>query len=168
MSFDFGDRVRVHHVLRPLYLKWLTHVSVPVPSGHGPFMLNEEREVEPRLAVADRNGLPDVLPTDDLGEPLPEPSPLPGSKEVRRMLRRFSSGAGGVVVGRTYRHEGIYFAGHRASSYFGDDDYEPAQLDQTRRVKVYEVALGGSWPDGHPYPASIVTAIPDDMELESP
>ena len=158
-DIDFGDRVHLSHVLRPVYVKWQTTKQVPDPGK--PWFPYKEIDVEGHLSVAGPYDDP------DLGLPLPDPSPDPSRKnQVARRLRRFPSEAVGIVVGRTYRAEGDYHAGGGGVDYFGEADYEPSYLSESRRIQVYQVAIGESWPDRTAWPAAIVLAIPEDMQVQ--
>jgi hypothetical protein len=160
----FGTRVRLSHVIRPVYLKWKTHDLRPSPfDGGGKCRLLEEVELDPpQLVRAD-----DTFGVDeaDIGLDLPEPSETPRGGTHRR-LRRWPVAADGVAVGRTYRIEGRYHSGGQSGGWDGPTEYDPAFLSESRRLWVYEVALHPGEVGGTAWPAAVVLAIPEDVQPE--
>lgn len=157
----FGTQVQIAHVVRPIYLRWETHVEQPSPApylsgGKVTFALTEQVELDvPRLVRADRF----TIDPFDIGLDLPRPLEVP-RVGVHRRLRRWPCNTNGVVVGNTFRIEGEYCEGYSSgSSYFGEAEYEPASLAPSRQVKVVQVALN-SGPDR----ATVALVIEPDIE----
>ena len=160
-DLEFGAYVLVSHRLDRCYVTATTtrfRPRTPTPST-GPMVWQESYESD--LYFVSNHGDPCDGPDGLPGLPLPEPSPLPEHKGTWRLLRRFPvSRQFGVVVGRTFRLEGQYHAGYPA---FMDDGGEPAQLDQSRRLAVFQVALSPERHGKHPWPAVVIDAHPDDV-----
>jgi hypothetical protein len=159
----FGTRVAVTHVTRPVYLTWKTHDEVfDPPSIAGALSL--ARKVRRDSPVLVRAGEPFPDHESDIGLDLPEPSEVPANGVHRRLRRWPADRPDAVVVGRTYRIEGQYNAASGGGSYwYGESEWEPAFLTESRRVWVYQVALRPDGWDRTAWPAAVELAVPEDV-----
>ena len=143
----FGTRVHVTAVVEPRYLAWQTERTI----GH-PYRQSLTAPVDPPVLIDPRH--------EDIGDP------LPGTTDVRatglhRRLRRFGRDVSGVVVGWVWRAEGHY---HEASYHF-EDDQDHAYLDESRRHRLYQVAVDPGEVGRRFVPADIVLVHPDNLEV---
>ena len=153
----FGTAVNLSAVVEPRYLSWRTTRTVYDPPDLGKFALGREEPVDPpELRVASHG-----KDATDIGDPLDSTEEIPRGG-VHRRLRRFPDEAQGLVVGWVWRAEGQYHDA-RVSSRFGEYDEEPPHLAETRRVRLYQVAVDPGEVGEQFYPARIVLAHPDDV-----
>ena len=115
--------------------------------------MGREVPVDPPVLIDPRH--------EDIGDP------LPGTVDVHatglhRRLRRFGRDASGVVVGWVWRAEGHY---HEASYHF-EDDQDRAYLDESRRHRLYQVALDPGEVGKRFAPADVVLVHPDDLQAQ--
>jgi len=171
MNLDFGAFVTVTHELRPCYVRGTTKHEVIAPASMGVWrpMTHVDGDFH-FVASGTYDGLkpfdgPDGLP----GLPMADPSKIPDRPGVYRLLRRFPSDFGGVVVGRTFRMEGQFHEGRGAgmySDYEGDGDYvDESFLTESRRVPVCQVAACIQGETARPWPASVRVVHMDDVVI---
>ena len=154
----FGTRVTVAATVKPRYLRWDTTRTVYDDDGSGMFLWGREEQVDPPVLVNN-----DTERSDDIGEPLEGASDVP-EKGIHRRLRRFSATLAGVVVGWVWRVEGEYWGPSGGHDYYtGEYDHDPGGLAETRRVKLYQVAIDPGEVGQQFHPACIVLGHPDDV-----
>lgn len=169
-DLEFGQRVRLSHVVERHYVTAHTErVERPAPTpDSGPFVwekIHDDGPLQFRPKWGGDEPGPDGIP----GLPLSDPSPLPERKGTYRMLRRHPREVSGVVVGRTWRAEGTYHEGYfPGPSFFGEPpDPDPPYLEQSRRVEVVQVARDPGDVGARPWPADVVLAVPEDVEVQA-
>ena len=133
----FGTRVDVVAVVEARYLTWKT--------AYDPF--------RPPVLIDPRH--------EHIGDPLPDTTTVRAGG-LHRRLRRFRRDASGVVVGWVWRAEGHY---HEASYHF-EDDQDRAYLDESRRHRLYQVALDPGEVGKRFAPADVVLVHPDDLQAQ--
>ena len=145
----FGTRVHVTAVVEPRYLAWQTERTI----GH-PYRQSLKAPVNPPVLTVEGDA------HEPTGGPLPGTTAVP-DKGTHRRLRRFGRDVPGVVVGWVWRAEGHY---HEASYHF-EDDQDHAYLDESRRHRLYQVAVDPGEVGRRFVPADIVLVHPDNLEV---
>ena len=151
----FSTRVHVVAVVEPRYLTWQTRRTVFDPSLREGWRMGREAPVDPPVLIDPRHE------DEPLGGPLPHTTTVRAGG-LHRRLRRFRRDASGVVVGWVWRAEGHY---HEASYHF-EDDQDRAYLDESRRHRLYQVALDPGEVGKRFVPADVVLVHPDDLQAQ--
>ena len=148
----FGTRVDVAMVVEPRYLAWQTERTI----GH-PYRQSLTAPVDPPVLTVEGD---EHEPT---GGPLFDTTDVPAGGTHRR-LRRFRREASGVVVGWVWRAEGAYHGGY-VTGYTEPEGHGP-YLDESRRHRLYQVAVDPGDVGRRFVPADIVLVHPDNLEVQ--
>ena len=152
-GLTFGTRVHVDMIVEPRYLTWQTERTVFDPTPRGKMRIGREVPVDPPVLIDPRH--------EHIGDPLPDTTTVRAGG-LHRRLRRFRRDASGVVVGWVWRAEGHY---HEASYHF-EDDQDRAYLNESRRHRLYQVALDPGEVGNRFVPADVVLVHPDDLQAQ--
>ena len=155
----FSTRVDVAAVVEPRYLSWQTERTVFDPTPRGGLRMGREVPVDPPVLTVKGDE------HEPFGDPLPGTVDVP-AEGLHRRLRRFGRDASGVVVGWVWRAEGHYHEADQPRYFDEEGDGGQAYLDESRRHRLYQVALDPGEVGNRFVPADIVLVHPDDLEAQ--